>query len=282
MNSMIQRRRCGEFRHPPLCSQSGTNAIVMENQTPSQHLLTKVESWIEAHQPENLIMLADRFLVRTIVHHPELQRLLEQSGEVIETLGRAASEVHLVNDPGSCLVLLWCLEDAGLDVTVARTGCESLMPFWEPLIRSSMEPLRSVIRYWQWRTGFITSFEPGPPPQIELYRFYHLVHTIFYKGDYGRKTVHPASVSNERYEVHTLADRFRRNPDVIAELLLVEVLLAPENEYVISHLTEELIGLSEADGRLRVPGGESVQADHHAACVTSLALHIEASKTIAP
>jgi hypothetical protein len=252
----------------------------MENQTPVQLLLTKVESWIAAHEPENLIMLADRFLVRTIVHHPELQKLSAQSHELIETLGRASSEVSLVNDPGSCLVLLWCLEDAGLDASVAREGLESLMPFWEPMIKSYMEPLRSVIRYWQWRNGFIERFEPGLPPHVEMYRFYHLVHKIFYKGDYGRKTVHPATVSEERYEVHTLADRFRRNPDVIAELLLVEALLSPDNEYVISHLTEELIGLSEQDGRLRVPGGDSLQADHHAACVTSLALHVQAQKTL--
>jgi hypothetical protein len=251
----------------------------MENQSPAQLLLTNVESWLATTEPENLIMLADRYLVRTIVYHPELKRLLEQSQELIATLAKASSEVSLINDPGSCLVLLWCLEDAGLDASAARSGLESLLPFWEPLIKGSMEPLRSVIRYWQWRNGFIRSFEPGAAPQIDMYRFYHLVHTIFYKGDYGRKTVHPASVSAERYEVHTLADRFRRNPDVIGELLLIEVLLSPDNEYLISHLVEELIGLSEQNGRLPVPGGDSLQADHHAACVTSLALHIRAKKT---
>jgi hypothetical protein len=90
--------------------------------------------------------------------------------------------------------------------------------------------------------------------------------------------VDPTTVSEERYSAHVLADKYRKNPDVIAELLLVEVLLSPDNEYVIDHLVKELLALSETDGRLRVPGGDSIQADHHACCVTSLALHVLSQK----
>jgi hypothetical protein len=253
-----------------------------ENNVSTELLLNNVESWLQSHEPENLVMLGDRFLVRTVVHHPELQTLLARGPEIIQALSEASSHVEMVNDPGSCLVLLWCLEDAGLDVSAGRAGLESLRDFWEPFIRGAMEPLRSVIRYWQYRNGFLSSFEPGLPPPNEFFRFYHIVHSVFYKGDYGRKTVDPASISEDRYNAHVMADRFRKNPDVIAELLLMEVMLSPDNEYVIAHLIQELIALLENDGRLRVPGGDSIQADHHATCVTSLALHLLAQKPQTP
>src|SRR5687767_3059484 len=147
-----------------------TNNMEPEFVPDSAPLLNKVEGWLVSQEPESLAMLADRFLVRTIVPHEELEKLMKKGPEIVEALGRASSEVVLVNDPASCLVLVWCLQENGFDVSKARAGLQEVLGFWEPAVSASQEPLRSVVRYWLWKVGFQQSFEPGPLPPRGLYR----------------------------------------------------------------------------------------------------------------
>ncbi|MCI0606927.1 hypothetical protein L0156_28415 [bacterium] len=238
------------------------------------NLLESIEAWISNEQPENLIMLADRFLIRTILKHEEMNQLMAYCPELVEAFARADTELVLVNDPASCLVLLWCMQENGVDVQEALPGMQRMLDFCEPLIRMTGEPMRSVIRYWQVRTGFRSEFVPGPLPHHELLRIYHLLHVIFFLGNYGASRVpRGITIDDVMAEAHFLAQRHRSNADVIAELLLAEAILSPHDPATIDLLTQKLLTLSDADGKIHVPGGNA-QTDHHAGCVASLALHL--------
>jgi hypothetical protein len=131
-----------------------------------------------------------------------------------------------------------------------------------------------VIRYWQLRTGFSEEFVPGPLPQNQLLRIYHLLHIIFFLGIYGlSKVSRQETVNDVMSEAHFLARRHTNNADVAAEMLLAEAILSPRDPAGIDIFIQRLLVLSEADGKLHVPGGNP-QTDHHAGCVASLALHL--------
>ncbi len=239
-----------------------------------KELFDQIEACISEQQLENLVMLSDRFLVRTIQNHQELRELMRHCPELVQAFARADTELVLVNDPASCLVLLWCMQELGVDVQEAIPGLKRMLDFSEPLIKMSREPMRSIIRYWQVRTGFKTEFIPGGLPPQDLFRLYHLFHIILFLGKYGVSTVpREENVDEVMEQAHFLAQRHGNNADVIAELLLAETLLSPRDPATIEILIQKLITLSEADGKLHVPGGNT-QTDHHAACVASLALHL--------
>jgi hypothetical protein len=239
-----------------------------------EELLHRIESWISQEKLENLVMLADRFLIRTIEKHEEMKQLMAYCPELVEAFERADTELVLVNDPASCLVLLWCMQENGVDVQPALPGLKRMLDFCEPLIQIASEPLRSVIRYWQFRTGFSDEFVPGPLPQHQLLRVYHLLHVIFYLGHYGLSEVSRQETVNDiMAEAHFLAGRHQNNPDLLAELLLAEAILSPRDSAIIDGFVQKLQAFSDADGKLHVPGGNP-QTDHHAGCVTSLALHL--------
>jgi hypothetical protein len=239
-----------------------------------KELLNRIESWISQEKPENLVMLADRFLIRTIVKHEELKQLMAYCPELVDAFGRADTELVLVNDPASCLVLLWCMQENGVDVRPALPGLKRMMDFCEPMIQMASEPMRSVIRYWQSRTGFSDEFVPGPLPQHELLRIYHLLHVIFFLGEYGLSNVpRQETVNDVVAEAHFLARRHQNNPDLLAEMLLAESILSPRDPATIEPFVQKLLRLSDGDGKIHVPGGNP-QTDHHAGCVASLALHL--------